>query len=74
MTDAEPSDFNAAHVIATRAVVGALIAFALTVVVVLLAGEDIGTAAAVGAVPAGFAGPFVAGLMVVIAYHNAGGD
>ena len=42
--------------------------------VVLLAGEDIGTAAAVGAVPAGFAGPFVAGLMVVIAYHNAGGD
>jgi hypothetical protein len=72
MTEAPETQFNATRVIATRAVAGAIIAFLLTVVVVLLAGEDLFTAVAIGGVPAAFAGPFVAGLMVVIAYHHSG--
>lgn len=74
MTVTEEPQFNAARVIATRAVAGAAIAFLLTVVVVLLAGEDLFTAVAIGGIPAAFAGPFVAGLMVVIAYHHSGLD
>jgi uncharacterized RDD family membrane protein YckC len=74
MTDETQSQFNAPRVIATRAVAGAIIAFLLTVVVVLIAGEDLFTAVAIGGIPAAFAGPFVAGLMVVIAYHHSGLD
>jgi hypothetical protein len=74
MTDETQSQFNAQRVIATRAVAGAIIAFLLTVVVVLIAGEDLFTAVAIGGIPAAFAGPFVAGLMVVIAYHHSGLD
>jgi len=62
--------FNAMGVIARSAVLGFLIAFVITAAVTLIAGQNLLVAAGVALMPALFAGPFVAGLLVVISYHH----
>ena len=67
-TDVAP--FDATRIIARNGVLGALIAFAITFVVCLLAGQGPVVAAGVSFMPALFAGPLVAGLITVINYHT----
>ena len=67
-TDDAP--FDATRVIARNGVLGAIVAFAITFVVCLLAGQGPVVAAGVSSMPALFAGPLVAGLMTVIEYHH----
>lgn len=67
-TPVEP--FDAARVIARSGILGALVAFAITVVVALIAGQDLVNAAAIASMPALFAGPLVAGLFVMTTWHH----
>lgn len=65
---AEP--FDAARVIARSGFLGALVAFVITVVVSLIAGQNLVNSAAIASMPALFAGPLVAGLFVMTNWHN----
>jgi hypothetical protein len=66
----EPETFDAIGIITRNALLGMLIAFALTVGVSLIAGEKLIDSVAIASMPALFAGPFVAGLMTVVQYHH----
>ena len=71
-TSTEPTEdkFDAGRIIARNAVLGMLIAGAITFVICLMTGQRLIVAAGVASMPALFAGPFVAGLLTVINYHS----
>jgi hypothetical protein len=68
--DASDAPFDALKVITRNALLGALIAFAITVVVCLVSGQKLIDAVAVAAMPALFAGPLVAGTLTVAEHHR----
>lgn len=63
-----------AAVIGRNILIGWIATFAVTVGIVVAAGQSIEVAAGVAATPALFAGPFVAGLLTVVHYHRLEDD
>lgn len=61
---------DVAAVITRNIAIGLVVMFLLTVGIVLASGQDLGVSLAVAAVPAGFAGPFLGGLLTVIHFHR----
>lgn len=66
----DDAPFDAAHVIGRGAVLGTLIAFAITFVAAMIAGVEPLEAAGIAALPALFAGPLVAGLLIMANYES----
>ncbi|MEZ5204331.1 MAG: hypothetical protein R2701_08100 [Acidimicrobiales bacterium] len=62
--------FDAVGIIARASVYGALIVFALIVAVCLVTGQEWVDALAIAAMPALFAGPLAAGLIVMTKLHH----
>ncbi|MFN8016764.1 MAG: hypothetical protein U0P45_01440 [Acidimicrobiales bacterium] len=69
--DAAADDtFDTTRIIARNAVLGMLIAGAITFVICVITGQRVVVALGVASMPALFAGPFVAGLLTVINYDT----
>lgn len=70
-TDVPTSEtFDAAHVIARGALLGALIVFAISFGASLLAGVEPLEAAGIAAMPALFTGPLAAGMIIIANYES----
>jgi hypothetical protein len=68
--DTTDDTFDAAHVIGRGAVLGALVAFAITFGASMIAGVQPLEAAGIAAMPAIFAGPLVAGMIIITNYES----
>ena len=66
----EDEKFDATRIIARNAVLGMIIAGAITFAVCIITVQSVGVSLGVASMPALFAGPFVAGLLTVINYHT----